>query len=56
MFLIKKKFEKIGLEKAVELNLITKKEYLELNLKRAEKELEEFTKIKPVKVKIRNVK
>lgn len=50
MFPFKKKLEKEGLKKALDLELITKKEFLELNYKRAENELENYTKIK-IKVK-----
>lgn len=49
--LFKKNIEKEGLEKALALNLITKKEFLELKIKRAEIELGEYTKIKVKKVK-----
>ncbi len=50
LFSQKNKKYKEGLEKALAFDLITKKEYLELKLKRAEIELGEYTKVK-VKVK-----
>jgi len=48
--MIFKRTEKEGLDKALALCLITKKECLELKFKRAESELANYTKIKvPVK-------
>lgn len=49
-FFGKNKKEKEGLDKALAECLITKKEYLELKFKRAEKDFTDYTKIK-VKVK-----
>ena len=56
MFLFKKKLKNSGLKYALDLDLISQKEYLELTFKRAEKELENYIKIKPVKIKVRNKK